>query len=420
MGLSNQLRGKNAVLSGNFLILIISWILMYSTQPIPDTYSSLYYLSLGATPFLLSVMFFAGSLAIAFVQFPGGYLADKHGRRWIIATMSFGLALGYLFFIFAPSWHFIILGMILQNLCCVYTPALMSMMLDSLDPDKRGIGFNFQAVLTSLIMLPAPLIAAVLVLVDGEYLSPQSDFGMRIAYSIVLVAYIIAAFLRLKLKETLVSNGENASPNILQAFRDYPKVVRESWHVWSKVPKSAYYLFLTTIGINGIVSGCQIFFVIYATEILKITGSQYAIIMVFMYLSIALPVLLVGFKMDTMGRKRFLIFGYLLYIPAMLLFVVADFYILLVAFFLFGLGNMLRVNSSQVLVGDLIPRELRGKAIGFLHFFLYLTQALIYLLAGFLYSYVSPQLPFLLLAAISLPLALIVFFKISEPKIKQV
>lgn len=419
MGLSNQLRGKNAVLSGNFLILIISWILMYSTQPIPDTYSSLYYLSLGATPFLLSVMFFAGSLAIAFVQFPGGYLADKHGRRWIIATMSFGLALGYLFFIFAPSWHFIILGMILQNLCCVYTPALMSMMLDSLDPDKRGIGFNFQAVLTSLIMLPAPLIAAVLVLVDGEYLSPQSDFGMRIAYSIVLVAYIIAAFLRLKLKETLVSNGENASPNILQAFRDYPKVVRESWHVWSKVPKSAYYLFLTTIGINGIVSGCQIFFVIYATEILKITGSQYAIIMVFMYLSIALPVLLVGFKMDTMGRKRFLIFGYLLYIPAMLLFVVADFYILLVAFFLFGLGNMLRVNSSQVLLGDLIPRELRGKAIGFLHFFLYLTQALIYLLAGFLYSYVSPQLPFLLLAAISLPLALIVFFKISEPKIKQ-
>lgn len=420
MGLSNQLRGKNAVLSGNFLILIISWILMYSTQPIPDTYSSLYYLSLGATPFLLSVMFFAGSLAIAFVQFPGGYLADKHGRRWIIATMSFGLALGYLFFIFAPSWHFIILGMILQNLCCVYTPALMSMMLDSLDPDKRGIGFNFQAVLTSLIMLPAPLIAAVLVLVDGEYLSPQSDFGMRIAYSIVLVAYIIAAFLRLKLKETLVSNGENASPNILQAFRDYPKVVRESWHVWSKVPKSAYYLFLTTIGINGIVSGCQIFFVIYATEILKITGSQYAIIMVFMYLSIALPVLLVGFKMDTMGRKRFLIFGYLLYIPAMLLFVVADFYILLVAFFLFGLGNMLRVNSSQVLLGDLIPRELRGKVIGFLHFFLYLTQALIYLLAGFLYSYVSPQLPFLLLAAISLPLALIVFFKISEPKIKQV
>ena len=82
MRLSDRLHGKNAVLSGNFLVLMVSWILMYSTQPIPDTYSSLYYISLGATPFLLSVMFFVGSLAIAFVQFPGGYLADKNGRRW--------------------------------------------------------------------------------------------------------------------------------------------------------------------------------------------------------------------------------------------------------------------------------------------------------------------------------------------------
>ncbi len=420
MGLADRLRGENAVLTGNFLVLMVTWVLMYSTQPIPDTYSSLYYLSLGATPFLLSVMFFAGSLAVAFVQLPGGYLADKNGRRWLIATMSFGLALGYLFFIFAPSWQFIILGMVAQNLCQIYSPALMAMMLDSLEPGKRGIGFNFQSVLLSLVSLPAPLIAAALILLNGQYVSPQSDFGMRVAYAIVLVAYLIAAALRVKLKETLVSNGNNGRPKILQAFREYPKVVRESWQLWSKVPKSAFYLFLTTIGINGLVAGCQIFFVIYATEVLKITGAQYAVVIAFMYLSIALPALVAGFRMDVAGRKRFLVLGYLLYIPAMLLFVVADFYLLLVAFFLFGLGNMLRVNSSQVLLGDLIPRDLRGKAVGFLQFFLYLTQAFVYLLIGFLYSFVAPWLPFVLLAAAAAPFGLLVVFKISEPKIKEV
>jgi MFS family permease len=420
MGLSNQLRGKNAVLSGNFLVLIITWILMYSTQPIPDTYASLYYLNLGATPFLISVMFFAGSLAVAFVQLPGGYLADKNGRRWLITTMSFGLALGYVFFIFAPSWHFIVLGMIIQSLCLIYTPALMAMMLDSLEPSKRGTGFNFQSVLMNLIMLPAPLIAAALVLVNNEYASPQSNFGMRIAYSIVLVAYIAAACLRVKLKETLISNSEKGRPKILQAFREYPKVIRESWQIWSKVPKSAYYLCLTTVIINSLVAGCYIFFVIYATNVLKITGSQYAIALAFSFLGITIPALIAGFKMDATGRKRFLILGYLLYIPAMLLFVVADFYVLLLAFFLFFLGNMLRVNSSQVLLGDLIPREMRGKAVGFLQFFLYLTQAFVYLLAGFLYAYVAPQLPFILLALTALPLALLVVFKISEPAIKEI
>ena len=393
---------------------------MYSTQPIPDTYSSLYYLSLGATPFLLSVMFFVGSLAIAFVQFPGGYLADKNGRRWLIATMSFGLALGYIFFIFAPSWQFIILGMVIQNFCLLYTPALMAMMLDSLEPSKRGTGLNFQSVLMSLISLPAPLIAAALVLVNGEYVSPQSDFGMRIAYTVVLVAYLAAAALRIKLKETLPPNGETSRPKILLAFREYPKVVRESWQVWSKVPKSAFYLFLTTIGINSLVAGCQIFFVIYATNVLKITGSEYAVVMAFMYLSIAIPAVLAGFRMDIGGRKLFLVLGYVLYIPAMLLFVVANFYLLLVAFFLFGLGNMLRVNASQVLLGDLIPRDLRGKAVGFLQFFLYLAQAFAFLLVGFLYSYVTPWLPFVLLAVAAVPFGLLAVFKINDPKVKEI
>jgi MFS transporter, DHA1 family, tetracycline resistance protein len=420
MGLSEQLRGKNAVLSGNFLVLMITWVLMYSTQPIPDTYSSLYYLSLGATPFLLSVMFFVGSLAIAFVQFPGGYLADKNGRKWLIAALSFGLALGYIFFILAPSWEFIILGMVIQNFCLLYTPALMAMMLDSLEPNKRGTGMNFQSVILSLISLPAPLIAAALVLVNGEYVSPQSDFGMRIAYTIVLAAYLVAAALRIKLEETLPPNGATSRPKIIQAFREYPKTVRESWQVWSKVPRSAYHLFLTTIGINSIVAGCQIFFVVYATDVLKITGAQYAIVMAFMYLSIAIPALMAGFRMDIGGRKRFLVLGYALYIPAMLLFVVANFYVLLASFFLFGLGNMLRVNSSQVLLGDLIPRELRGKAVGFLQFFLYLAQALVYLLVGFLYAYVSPQLPFILLAVTAIPLGLVVVFKIHDPAVKEV
>ncbi len=420
MRFSDRLRGENAVLSGNFLVLIVTWVLMYSTQPIPDTFSSKYYLSLGASPFLLSVMFFAGSLAIAFVQIPGGYLADKNGRRWLIATMSFGLALGYLFFIFAPSWQFIVLGMVIQNLCLIYQPALMAMMLDSLDPKKRGTGLNFQSVLMSLISLPAPLIAAVLVLVNGEYISPHSDFGMRIAFAFVLVAYLVAAGLRVKLKETLPSNGEKSRPSLLLAFREYPKVVRESWQVWSKVHKSAFYLFLTTIGINGLVAGCQVFFVVYATEVMKISGTEYAIAVAFMYLSIAVPAVLAGLRMDIGGRKRYLVLGYVLYVPAMVLFAVSNFYLLLVSFFLFGLGNMLRVNSSQALLGDLVPREHRGKAVGFLQFFLYLVQALAYLLIGFLYSYVAPWLPFALLAAAAVPFGLIAAFKISEPEVKEV
>jgi MFS family permease len=419
MRFSERLTGENAVLTGNFLILLITWVLMNSTQPIPDTFSSKYFVSLGATPFVLSLMFFVSSLAIAFVQFPGGYLADQHGRKWLVAMMTFGLSFGYLFLVFAPSWQWVVLGLVIQNICLIYRPALVAMMLDSLEPAKRGTGLNFYSVVTGIIAIPAPLIAGVLILDKGNYVSPQSDVGIRIAYAIVFVAYLGASFIRLKLKETLATEDQTSRPKFLEAFRKYPETVRESLKVWAQAPKSAYYLFLTTVGINSITAGCQIFLVLYATETLKIIGSQYAIAAAFMAVGPVIPVLIAGFRMDIAGRKRYLLLGYLLYIPAMLLFVVANFYLLLVAFFILGLANILEANGSQALLGDLIPREKRGKALGCLQFFMYITQAFAFLLVGFLYSYIATWVPFVLLAVAALPLGLTVAFKISDPKIQE-
>jgi len=242
---------------------------------------------------------------------------------------------------------------------------------------------------------------------------------MRIAYAIVFLAYLVSSIIRLKLKETLPFKTENGYPKFLQAFRKYPMIVKESLTVWRQVPKSAYYLFVTTICINSFTAGCQIFLVLYATETLKLAGSQYAIAATFMAVGPVFPVLLAGFRMDLTGRKRFLLIGYLLYIPAMLLFIFANFYLLLLSFFLLGLANILEANGFQALLGDFIPRENRGKALGCIQFFMYITQALAYLLAGFLYSYVATWLPFMILAVAAVPLSLIVAFKISEPSVKE-
>jgi len=142
---------------------------------------------------------------------------------------------------------------------------------------------------------------------------------------------------------------------------------------------------------------------------------QWALVMTFRYLTIAIPAILAGFSMDALGRKRFLILGYLLYIPGMLLFINADFNMLLLSFFFFGLGNLLQLNSYQVLMGDLVPRTLRGTATGCLQFFMFIMQAILQVLVGLTYVYVSPQLPFVLLAATMLPLSLFVFWRVHEP-----
>ena len=89
---------------------------MNATGPISATYASEFFKTvLGADDFVLSIIAFSGLIAVAVVQFPGGYLADKHGRRWLVYTMTFGVTFAYLFFIFAPSWPLIVFGTIIQN-----------------------------------------------------------------------------------------------------------------------------------------------------------------------------------------------------------------------------------------------------------------------------------------------------------------
>lgn len=414
MDFSSEFKTRFSFLEGNFLILVLSFVIMSFSGPIPGTYSSLYFQGLGASDFLLGVIGFAGSISLALVQFSGGYLADKHGRRWLVVALTFGMTLSYIFFVFAPSWQLIVLGTVLQNFCLLYQPALMAIMLDSVKPDNRGRGFALQTVLTNLVSLPAPIIAGYLVLAF------KLDLGMRAAYAITMITYFAAALLRTRLKETLPSESKDGGLHLVTILREYPQAVRDGLRVWSRVSRDTLYLIVVVTGISSLVAGCNMYFVIYATKILHVEEFQWALVMAFMSLSVVIPAILAGFRMDVVGRKHFLILGLLLYAPAMLVFLYADFNMLLLAFFLFGLAQVLQGNSYSSLLGDLTPRDVRGKVVGCGQFFMYVGQALTQLLAGALYTYVSPQLPFLLLAVGAVPLAAIALLRISDPSAKEV
>ena len=69
---------------GNYLILIVSWIVMDFAGELPGTYYPDYVIELGGSPTALGLITFDSMMALASVQFAGGYLADKFGRRWLI------------------------------------------------------------------------------------------------------------------------------------------------------------------------------------------------------------------------------------------------------------------------------------------------------------------------------------------------
>lgn len=377
---------------------------------LPGTYYSKYVLELYATEFILGVIMFVSFLTLALVQFPGGYLADKYGRRWLISTMTFGVALSYILYAIAPSWHLILVGAVVGNLCLIYQPALMSMVADSLPPERRGMGYSIVMLIATVSTTPAPLAARALVIQYGLV------NGMRIGYFIVVVMFLAAAAIRVKLKET-IRDPEKIS--FRDVFSSYRTALKESVRVWKVVPRSMLYLFVAMTFGTFSIAMIQPFFVVYALDELHISEADWPLALTLLFAMMIIASMPVGKLIDRVGRKIPLLLAYVLFIPPLLLFVYGDLPRLFIALPLFGLAQILFMTSFSSLQADLVPKEQRGKVTGFSNFFNYIFMALGSLVGGALYYFVAPQLPFLFMIPLLVPPFILTLLLVHEPEKRQ-
>jgi MFS family permease len=409
--LYSRLRDEFAFLHGNVRVLMTSWVLMNFAGAIPSTYYSLYILGLEGTPAIIGIVDFVSFLALALVQFPGGYLADKHGRRSIIVTFTFGMALSNLIFAFAPSWHFILIAVTVSNLSLIYQPALAAILADSIPPEKRGIGFSLGMFVNNIASILSPAVAAFLFTQYG--LIP----AMRVAFLIVVCFYFAAALLRIKLTETL-QNRDNGT-SLASAIKEYPKAVKQGLSVWKDLPRSMFFLFLTNALASFIFAMTFSYMLVYANEILHISEFNWALLMMWFTASMILLALPSGKLTDKIGRKKPLLASWIFLGAYPLLFIWGNLPILYIAFLFFGVSNALFAASYQALEADLVPRELRGKEVGCSQFITYILMSVGGLAGGFFYEYVSPMVPFMLSFLVTIPCAIITWFFIQESEMRQ-
>jgi len=147
---------------GNFLIILLGWLLVDFTREMAFTYYPLYVTELGGTATIIGVISSVSVLTEALVKIPGGHLADNFRRKRLIIVMTILASASYLFYAFAPSWHYILLGAVLTSFCWIYTPGFDSIIMEALPEDKRGTGYSLINLITKTSTTPSPLIAGYL------------------------------------------------------------------------------------------------------------------------------------------------------------------------------------------------------------------------------------------------------------------
>jgi len=414
MNVGSRLRSEFSFIRGNYLILVISWVLMDFAGEMPSLYYGPFVIyDLGATAAILGMIGFVQTLALAAVQFPGGYLADRYGRKWLISTLTFGVALSFLFFVFGPSWQWILIGVVIGSFCLIYQPALMAMIADSTPPEKRGMAFSLTTLIGNVATTPAPIVAGIIVTLYTR------AFGMRICYAIVVLLYFGAALLRTRLKET-IKTDEKIRPRDLLA--NYPRAIKESIAVWKTVPRSMFFLFIANLIVTFSISLAQLFFSVYAVEgedsVLHLSQLDWALVSTALFITMILAAIPIGKSIDKIGRKTPLLLSLVILVPGILLFTYGNLATVYVAMPLIGLTQLLFFSSFQSLQTDLVPREKRAKVIGFSQFVNYVFMAFGMLTGGLIYSF-NPQLPFILIMIATIPSFLVLALLVHEPEKRE-
>ena len=406
-GLVGVLRREFSFITGNYRVLVVSWMIMDLAMEMPAPNFQYYVEALGGTGVALGLIGLANFLAMAAVAFPGGYLADKYGRRWLITTMTFGMALSFLFFAFAPTWHFILLGSIVSSLCLIYQPALFAMFQDSLPPERRGMGSSIIQLIRGTFNTPGPIIAGFLLLQFGLVTS------MRIVYLIMTALFLTAAVWRLRLKET-ITNGE--SIRFRYFISSYPKAIKESFNVWKVVPRTMLWLFAVQTLVRFGMSITNVINALYARDVLGIPKEQWWLVFIPLLLTMVVASIPIGKTVDKVGRKIPLVLGLFVLGAATLVFVNGTLLTLMIAMSMFGIAFMLIMSSASALSADLVHPVNRGKVVGFRNFVGYIVMGLGMLLGNYLYVSSVPQSPFYVTLGLVVPAFLIVLFLVHEPE----
>ena len=272
------------------------------------------------------------------------------------------------------------------------------------------MGFGIIMLITSASTTPGPFVAGVL----------YSQFGlvqgMRIGYGVVVAMFLTAAFLRLRLKET-IANARR--PSLNELLHAYPVALWESFGVWKKVPRSMFYLFLSLATAVFGIAAVQLYLVVYAVEELLIDKAVWPLVLTVLFVAMIILAIPIGKIVDKVNRKLPILAAYIVFGASLWLFLNADLPRLLVSLVLVGLGQVMMSAAFSALQADLTPKEQRGKVHGFTNFTNNILMALGSLAGGVLYEHVSPQMPFLLAIVFIVPSFVLTLALVHEPQRRE-
>src|ERR1051325_5038075 len=120
--------------------------------------------ALGASTGVIGLFGTAEDFLDAIYQYPGGWMADRLGRRRAFLIFVILASLGYVVYLVSPSWPVVFVGLALAMAWqSMASPGIFAIIGDALPRERRAMGFTLQSILKRVPVVIAPVVGGVLI-----------------------------------------------------------------------------------------------------------------------------------------------------------------------------------------------------------------------------------------------------------------
>jgi MFS family permease len=318
-------------------------------------------------------------------QYPGGWLADRYGRRAALLLFIVLAIAGYALMAAASVWGVALAGLVLaMGWSSMASPTLFAVIGDALPSERRTLGFSVQSIVRRVPIVAAPFLGGMLLARHG--VSAGVRLGLVAGIGLSLLTLALVSGLRIPLVPT-------ASPTSLTG-------------VWRSLPDSLRRLLFSDVLVRTCEALADVFLVLYALDVIGVTAPEYGILIGIQMIT-AIVGYLPGARMARrVGRKPMVVATFVAFAAFPLAVVLAHSFVGLVAAFVIGGLREIGEPARKALIVDSARPDLRARTVGLYYLVRSLSIAPAATVGGLLWQ-ATPALPFLLAGGFGLLGALV-------------
>ena len=315
----------------------------------------------------------------AVYQYPGGWLADRMGRRRAFLLFIALAVVGYVIYLLSPSWPYLFLGlcfaMAWQSMA---SPAIFAVIADGLPKHRRTMGFTVQAIIKRIPRAVSPLAGGALIASIGIVA------GIRVALIVTLVLSAGTVLVTRAISIPIIGGGRVG--------------IRE---VWRSFDVSLKRLLVSDIVIRTCEGMAGIFIILYATNIIGVGIGEFGLLVAVQVVTSILVYIPSARIADRIGRKPFVVatFACFALFPGAVA-LSSGFWTLAGAFAVGGLREI-GEPARKAMIVDFAEPHLRGRTVGLYYLVRSLSVTPAAAIGGLLWQ-VTPAAPFIIAGAIGL------------------